>query len=179
MASITLVTGGARSGKSAFALDLAKKAHFREKAHFRRLFIATATAFDEEMKRRISVHQKDRGDLFHTIEEPIYLSSAISAVPPETDVVLVDCLTVWTGNLYHHFQESEQAVRSHIEEFLSAIVRVSYDLILVTNEVGWGVVPENPLARSFRDVVGYLNRSVAERAQNVYLLCCGIPMVIK
>ena len=173
MKSITLITGGARSGKSSFALDLASRNYER------RVFIATAVAFDEEMKRRIVQHQEERGNLFHTLEEPIHLKEALSAVPPGTDVALVDCLTVWIGNLYHHFQQNETVVRSHLNEFIEGISQVSHDLILVTNEVGWGIVPENPLARSFRDMAGYLNRQVAERAERVYLLCCGIPLALK
>ena len=173
MKSITLITGGARSGKSSFALDLARKNYDR------RVFIATAVAFDEEMKRRIVQHQKDRGDLFHTLEEPVRLTETLSAVPEGTEVALVDCLTVWLGNLYHHFRQNEAAVRSHVDEFLKAIPQVPCDLILVTNEVGWGIVPDNPLARSFRDVAGYLNRKAAEEAKSVYLLCCGIALEIK
>jgi adenosylcobinamide kinase/adenosylcobinamide-phosphate guanylyltransferase len=173
MKSITLITGGTRSGKSSFALDVASKNYER------RVFIATAVAFDEEMKRRIVQHQKERGNLFHTLEEPVHLTETLSAVPPGTEVALVDCLTVWIGNLYHHFQQSDAVVRSHVDEFLKVVPQVSYDLILVTNEVGWGIVPENPLARSFRDMAGYLNRQVAERAKRVYLLCCGIPLEVK
>jgi adenosylcobinamide kinase/adenosylcobinamide-phosphate guanylyltransferase len=173
MKSITLITGGARSGKSSFALDLARKNYDR------RVFIATAVAFDEEMKRRIVKHQKERGNLFHTLEEPVHLTETLSAVPPGTEVALVDCLTVWIGNLYHHFQQNETVVRSQLNEFIEGISQVSYDLILVTNEVGWGIVPENPLARSFRDMAGYLNRRVAQKAAYAYLLCCGIPLTLK
>jgi adenosylcobinamide kinase/adenosylcobinamide-phosphate guanylyltransferase len=173
MKSITLITGGARSGKSSFALDLARKNYER------RVFIATAVAFDEEMKRRIVQHQKERGNLFHTLEEPVHLTETLSAVPPGTEVALVDCLTVWIGNLYHHCREGEEAVRNYLDRFIKVISQVSYDLILVTNEVGWGIVPENPLARSFRDTAGYLNQKVAERADHVYLLCCGIPLEVK
>jgi adenosylcobinamide kinase / adenosylcobinamide-phosphate guanylyltransferase len=173
MTSITLITGGARSGKSSFALDLATKNYDR------RVFIATAVALDEEMKMRIIQHQKDRGDLFQTLEEPVHLSEALSRVPPGTGVALVDCLTVWIGNLYHCFEQNEAVVGPHLEEFLTVISRVSYDLILVTNEVGCGIVPENPLARSFRDTAGYVNRKVAEKAKSVYLLCCGIPIRLK
>jgi adenosylcobinamide kinase / adenosylcobinamide-phosphate guanylyltransferase len=173
MKSITLITGGARSGKSSFALEMAGKDYDR------RVFIATAVAFDEEMTTRIAQHQRGRGDLFHTLEEPVHLAETLAAVPPGTEVVLVDCLTVWIGNLYHHFQQNEELVRSHVDEFLKVVPQVSYDLILVTNEVGWGIVPENPLARSFRDLAGYLNRKVAEKAKSVYLLCCGIPLELK
>jgi adenosylcobinamide kinase/adenosylcobinamide-phosphate guanylyltransferase len=173
MALITLITGGARSGKSSFALRLAL-----EKGRVR-TFIATAVAFDEEMAERISRHQKERGDRFRTVEEPIHLSDAIGGLPADNQVVVVDCLTVWLGNLYHHYKEDRNRVLTHVQAFINRLDDLACDLILVTNEVGWGIVPESPLARSFRDVAGYLNRRVAEKAQHVYLLCCGIPLTLK
>ncbi len=173
MGAVTLVTGGVRSGKSAFALDLAIKNYAR------RVFIATAVALDEEMRNRIMQHQKERRGLFDALEEPVQLKKTLSTVPRGTEVALVDCLTVWIGNLYHSFQKDEAVIRSHLEEFLEAISQVPYDLVLVTNEVGWGIVPDNPVGRSFRDMAGYLNRKVAEKAKSVYLLCCGIPLQLK
>lgn len=173
MSKITLITGGARSGKSSFALSLGLQ-HYRKRA-----FIATAVPIDQEMEERASRHRRERGDQFFTIEESIELSRVLSSVPTGTDVALVDCLTVWIGNLYHHYPEGEEIVRDHLDEFVKVISKVSYDLILVTNEVGCGIVPENPLARSFRDAAGYLNRKVAERADHVYLLCCGIPLELR
>jgi adenosylcobinamide kinase/adenosylcobinamide-phosphate guanylyltransferase len=173
MAHLTLITGGARSGKSSFALDLAGRKYSR------RVFIATAVAFDEEMKTRILQHQKERQALFQTIEEPVHLEKAVGALPSDTEVAVVDCLTVWLGNLYHHLHEDDAMVRSGIEGFLKALDQVSCDLILVTNEVGWSIVPENPMARSYRDTLGFLNRRIAEKAEHVYLLCCGIPLVLK
>jgi adenosylcobinamide kinase/adenosylcobinamide-phosphate guanylyltransferase len=173
MAPITLITGGARSGKSSFALRLAL-----EKAEVR-TFIATAVALDEEMAERISRHQKERGDRFRTVEEPIHLSDAMGGLPVDNQVVVVDCLTVWLGNLFHHYGEDQNRVLAHAEAFINRLDDLPCDLILVTNEVGWGIVPENPLARSFRDAAGHLNRRVAEKAHQVYLLCCGIPLTLK
>lgn len=173
MASITLITGGARSGKSSFALRLALE---RDRV---RTFIATAVALDEEMAARISRHQKERGVRFRTVEEPVHLSDAMGSVSGDNQVVVVDCLTVWLGNLYHHYEEDRNRVLAHVEAFINRLDDLPYDLILVTNEVGWGIVPENALARSFRDVAGYLNRRVAEKADHVYLLCCGIPLTLK
>jgi len=173
MAKITLITGGARSGKSSFALSLGLRNYSR------RVFIATAVPFDQEMKERISRHREERGDQFHTIEEPIELPRVLSDLPGGNEVVVVDCLTVWLGNLYHHFQDEEEKVRVRLEAFLTRLDHPVCDLILVTNEVGWGIVPENPLARSFRDMVGYLNRCVAQKAECTYLLCCGIPLTLK
>jgi adenosylcobinamide kinase/adenosylcobinamide-phosphate guanylyltransferase len=173
MANLILVTGGARSGKSSFALELAGRKYSQ------RVFIATAVAFDEEMKKRILHHQKERRTLFHTIEEPVHLERAVAALPSDTEVAIVDCLTVWIGNLYHQLHEDEAMVRARIDRFLKALVQVSCDLILVTNEVGWGIVPENPMAREYRDILGFLNRRIAEKADLVYLLCCGIPLILK
>ena len=173
MPSITLITGGARSGKSAFALSLGLQNYSN------RAFIATAVPIDQEMKERIARHREDRGDQFHTIEEPVELSHALTLLPGGTQVVIVDCLTVWLGNLYHNFQGEKEKVRVQVEAFLDHLDHPVCDLILVTNEVGWGIVPENPLARSFRDLAGYLNRRVAQKAAHAYLLCCGIPLCLK
>ena len=173
MTSITLITGGARSGKSSLALRLALE-NYRI-----RTFIATAVALDQEMRERISRHQKERGDRFRTVEEPIHLSDTMEGLPADNQVVVVDCLTVWLGNLYHHYEEDQNRVLAHAEAFINRLDDLACDLILVSNEVGWGIVPENPLGRSFRDVAGYLNRRVAEKAQHVHLLCCGIPLTLK
>jgi len=173
MPSVTLITGGARSGKSSFALSLGLQNYSK------RVFIATAVPFDQEMKERASRHREERGDQFHTIEEPIELPRVLSVLPGGTEVGVVDCLTVWLGNLYHHFQNEEEKVEVQVEALLDHLDRPLCDLILVTNEVGWGIVPENPLARSFRDMAGYLNRRVAQKAACAYLLCCGIPLTLK
>ncbi len=173
MSKITLITGGARSGKSSFALSLGLRNYSK------RAFIATAVPFDQEMKDRISRHREERGDQFHTIEEPIELPRVLTVLPGGTEVGVVDCLTVWLGNLYHHFQGEEEKVRVQVEAFLVHLDHPVCDLILVTNEVGWGIVPENPLARSFRDMAGYVNRRVAQKAAHTYLLCCGIPLTLK
>ena len=173
MSKITLITGGARSGKSSFALSLALQNYSK------RAFVATAVPFDPEMKERISGHRQERGDQFLTIEEPLDLARALNDLRGVSEVVLLDCLTVWLGNLYHHFQSEEQKIRAQVEAFLSCLEHPVYDLILVTNEVGWGIVPENALARAFRDLAGGLNRRVAAQAGAVYLLCCGLPLVLK
>ncbi len=168
-----LITGGARCGKSALALRLALESYSR------RTFVATAVNTDPEMNERISKHRLERGDLFHTIEEPIAPGRILTNLPNSTEVAVVDCLTVWLGNLYHRFDGREPQVQAEVDTFLSDLDHVSCDLILVTNEVGWGIVPEHPLARSFRDMAGYLNRKVAEKSAHVYLLCSGIPLALK
>lgn len=173
MRKITLVTGGARGGKSAFALALASRT-YREKA-----FIATAVPFDEEMKERIGNHQKERGGAFLTVEESLHLAEALMNLPRDVEVALVDCLTVWLGNLFHRCEEKRPSIRQEVDRFLGILDSPPCDLILVTNEVGWGIVPESRLARAFRDMAGYLNRKTAQKAQQVYLLCCGIPLALK
>lgn len=173
MNQITLITGGARSGKSSFALDLARKRHSR------RVLIATAVALDEEMKARILRHKTERGDSFHTIEEPLFLAEAIASCAGQSDVVVVDCLTVWLGNLYHHSGEKDSFVEGHLNHLVSVLGSAPCDLVFVTNEVGWSIVPENPLARAFRDMAGRLNREVAQKSDHVYLLVCGIPLLLK
>lgn len=173
MGKITLVTGGARSGKSDFAL------HRALEGYNKRVFVATANAFDDEMKRRIAAHREQRKDLFTTIEEPVKLRDALLNISGDVEVVLVDCLTVWLGNIYYHNEDEETRVRNGIDEFCASLGSVVPDLYLVTNEVGWGIVPENALARSYRDMAGYLNRQVASRADEVYLVSCGLPLQLK
>jgi adenosylcobinamide kinase/adenosylcobinamide-phosphate guanylyltransferase len=168
-----LITGGARCGKSAFALRVA------EAKYATRTFVATAVETDPEMGDRIQKHRIERGDRYRTIEEPFNLGPTLAALPRSVEVAVVDCLTVWLGNVYHRFDGREDRVLSEVNRLLSDLEAVSCDLILVTNEVGWGIVPEHALARSFRDMAGYLNRMVAERSTQVFLVCAGIPLALK
>jgi adenosylcobinamide kinase/adenosylcobinamide-phosphate guanylyltransferase len=171
MRAVTLVTGGARSGKSRYAMELAL-------AYRRRVFVATATAFDGEMADRIARHRRERAERFTTVEAPLDLAGALAALPPATDVALVDCLTVWLGNLFErHGAETESF--EEVAAFLRAIEAPPCDLVVVTNEVGMGIVPENALARRFRDVAGRLNAEVAARADRVAFMVCGVSMHVK
>jgi adenosylcobinamide kinase/adenosylcobinamide-phosphate guanylyltransferase len=147
-------------------------------AHRCRVFLATATAFDGEMADRIARHRRERAERFTTVEAPLDLATALAHLPSETDVALVDCLTVWLGNLF----ERHGAERESFEEvaaFLRVIESPPCDLVVVTNEVGMGIVPENALARRFRDVAGRLNSEVAARANRVALMVCGLPIWAK
>jgi adenosylcobinamide kinase / adenosylcobinamide-phosphate guanylyltransferase len=171
MPDVIYVTGGARSGKSSYALRLAEP-------YERRVFLATAEAFDGEMQRRIDKHREEREGLFTTVEEPVFIDRAIRNLPEGTGVVLLDCLTVWLGNLMHHLGD-EAAISERIDALLDVLQAPPCDIILVSNEVGMGIVPENPMAREFRDLAGTLNRKVAERAKQAYLLCSGLPLVLK
>jgi adenosylcobinamide kinase / adenosylcobinamide-phosphate guanylyltransferase len=171
MPKIIYVTGGARSGKSSYALKIAEN-------YTKRVFMATAEPFDEEMKKRIALHREERGGLFHTLEEPLYPERLFQELPEDTGVVLLDCLTVWAGNLMHHFDTAE-AIQMRIGSFLQALKSIPCDIILVSNEVGMGIVPENAMARQFRDIAGIINQKVASAADEAYFLCSGIPLKLK
>lgn len=171
MRQVILLTGGARSGKSRYALELATP--YRKKA-----YVATAEPVDEEMRQRIARHRQERPASFLTIEAPFELGEAIRSLPGDIEVAVVDCLTVWLGNLMHR-RGTEDAEFPEIETFLAAIQSVACDLIIVTNEVGMGIVPHNRMAREFRDLSGELNRKMAHIADQVILVVSGIPVQIK
>ena len=164
---IVLVGGGSRSGKSSYALELAR-AYGNRKA-----FIATAQLFDEEMLARARLHREERRDEFTTIEEPYELVSAVTNLEGQADVVVVDCLTLWLTNLLLANREAEAG------SALLAIAKSSLTCILITNEIGCGIVPENALARQFRDLAGRLNQQAAALAVEVYYTVFGIPMRIR
>lgn len=166
---IIFVIGGARSGKSAFALNEASK-HKGQKA-----YIATAEALDKEMKERIEKHKKERGNNWDTYEEAIDIVPLIKKIQGRYNVVLLDCLTLWLSNLMH----SNKDVKSEIEYFCSSLLTIHCSLFTVSNEVGMGIVPDNELARRFRDFAGLLNQKIAEIADEVYLVTAGIPVKIK
>ncbi|MFW6151546.1 MAG: bifunctional adenosylcobinamide kinase/adenosylcobinamide-phosphate guanylyltransferase [Verrucomicrobiota bacterium] len=168
---ITLITGGARSGKSRHALELAMK-------YKKRVFIATAESMDKEMDERIARHKAERGDAFTTIEEPLNPAEALKKIPAGTEVALIDCLTLWTGNLMHKHGEDTDSFKE-ADQFLSALDSLQCDIIIVTNEVGMGIVPDNSFARKYRDVAGRINQRVAARADKVTLVVCGVPVTVK
>jgi len=163
------VLGGARSGKSRYAQSRA------EAAGGNPVFIATAEAFDDEMRDRIARHRADRDARWTTIEAPRDLPEAIDAVSCSKTVVLVDCLTLWVSNLLLADVDISRAG----EQLCQAISRFEGTLILVANEVGLGIVPDNALARTFRDAAGLLNQSVAATVDEVVLLTAGLPLTLK
>lgn len=171
MSRVVLVTGGARSGKSRYALDEAARAT-------KRAFIATAECTDDEMRRRISLHQAKRGKAYLTIEEPLELSAALRRIPADTEVAVVDCLTVWLGNLMHHRADARDDY-AEVRAFLSAIETPPCDLIVVSNEVGMGIVPKTAMGRRFRDLSGQVNQAVAAVADKVVFMVSGIPILAK
>jgi len=174
MATITLVTGGTRSGKSFLAMQKALS-HSGN-----RLFFATATACDEEMEARILKHQNERGDDFATVETPYDLAYAlVTYATSDISVILIDCLTVWVGNLMYKYGDNTLKINEIIGMFCKALAETPVDCVVVTNEVGMGIVPENRMAREFRDLAGVVNRQVATIASEVVMSVCGIPLKIK
>ncbi len=171
MAQVTLVTGGGRSGKSNHALQLAEP-------YARRAFIATAEPLDDEMRRRIARHRTERGDGFLTVEESLDLAGAIRSLPADVAIAVVDCLTVWLGNLAHYHGACSDEL-PELVALLGVLTGPPCDLILVTNEVGMGIVPANEAARKFRDVLGRLNQEVAALADEVILMVSGVPVALK
>ncbi|MCE5195171.1 MAG: bifunctional adenosylcobinamide kinase/adenosylcobinamide-phosphate guanylyltransferase [Nitrospiraceae bacterium] len=169
MKKIIFIIGGARSGKSRFALAEASKIKGR------RLYIATAQAFDEEMKERIEKHKKHRGKDWETYEEPLEITEVIKTTKGKYDVFLIDCLTLWLSNLLMN----KKNTTTQIEKFISSLSDVKYSVFIVSNEVGMGIVPENKLARQFRDLAGILNQKIAAIADEVYLVAAGMPIKIK
>lgn len=167
---IVFITGGARSGKSSFALKETGKIKGKK------AYIATAQALDEEMRERIEKHKLDRGQEWATFEAPIKIAELISKINGEYDVILLDCLTLWLSNVIH----KNLGLESEIKKIIDALNELKHSTIyIVSNEVGMGIVPENKLARQFRDIAGILNQKIAEVSDEVYILAAGIPLKIK
>ncbi|MGC4252641.1 MAG: bifunctional adenosylcobinamide kinase/adenosylcobinamide-phosphate guanylyltransferase [Sphingobium sp.] len=164
-----LVLGGARSGKSRYAQARA------EQAGGTLAFVATAQAHDAEMQERIARHRADRDDRWITIEAPLDLAGAIAEAGRKADAVLVDCLTLWLSNLLL----AEKDIASAVAALEQAILSSSIPVMLVANEVGLGIVPDNALARRFRDEAGWLNQKIALVCAEVVLVTAGLPMVLK
>jgi adenosylcobinamide kinase / adenosylcobinamide-phosphate guanylyltransferase len=169
-ARIALIGGGVRSGKSRFALRLG------EALGPKRIFVATATASDDEMRARIERHRCDRGSAFATIEEPIDLPAALSAVT--ADVVVVDCVTHWLSNLLLR-SEAVDAILARVDELAAVLVRRSFHAVLVTNEVGMSVHPPTPLGRTFVEVCGWTHQRLADVADDIYLAVLGTILHVR
>lgn len=175
---LIFILGGARSGKSSFALKLA------ESIKGKRLYIATAEALDMEMEERIKKHKKERANNWDAIEEPIKIADIIKK-NKKYGVILLDCLTLWVSNLMHIEARSKgQGARGgrtlqKITDLISACKKAKASIIIVSNEVGLGIVPDNPLARQFRDIAGFANQKIADAAGEVYFMVSGIPLKIK
>lgn len=168
-AKITFVLGGARSGKSSFAEKLV------EDSGLQPVYLATGRAFDKEMESRISIHRDRRGREWQTVEEPLDLVGALEKHAGHDRFVLVDCLTLWITNL----MMAEQNIAAETETLIAALSPLSGTVVFVSNEVGLGIVPENQMAREFRDHAGFLHQAVASVADEVYFLAAGLPLKMK
>ncbi|TCV66759.1 adenosylcobinamide kinase /adenosylcobinamide-phosphate guanylyltransferase [Neorhizobium sp. R1-B] len=166
---LTLVLGGARSGKSAFSETLARATGFE------RHYIATGRAYDEEMRERIARHRADRGKQWVTHEIPLDLTVQIQSIDGPGRVILVDCLTLWITNL----MMEERDIDAATTELTGVLRLLSAPIILVSNEVGLGIVPENKMAREFRDHAGRLHQRIAAVADDVYFVAAGLPLRMK
>lgn len=172
---ITLILGGARSGKSDLALRLAKEVRGRK------AFVATAQAGDAEMAERIKHHRRKRGPGWETFEEPLEIGRLLQRIGPEFEVILVDCLTLWISNRLVAAGENrdEEALKEELELICAAGARAGLQLFLVSNEVGLGVVPEKALARAFRDWTGRAHQILAQTADAVYFCVAGLGIRLK
>jgi adenosylcobinamide kinase/adenosylcobinamide-phosphate guanylyltransferase len=168
---LVLIGGGARSGKSSFALALARRLGTRK------VFLATAEARDQEMEQRMAEHRRRRGEDFQTIEEPLGVPATLASLR-DADVVVVDCLTFWLANLLLR-DEAPERILARVEELIAVLGIVSMHAILVTNEVGMGVVPDNALARAFRDVTGTAHRRLSRVADQLYVGVLGTMLRLK
>ncbi|HYE82750.1 MAG TPA: bifunctional adenosylcobinamide kinase/adenosylcobinamide-phosphate guanylyltransferase [Clostridia bacterium] len=186
MGKTILITGGARSGKSSYAEKLALELGGRI------LYIATSIPFDEEMQSRVKKHREARPEEWDTYEDYRGLGGVISERGSEYSGMLLDCVTVMVTNLlleypgidyenacYEDFLKAEAMIKKEVEELMESIGRVDATVIMVTNELGSGIVPENLLGRAFRDIAGRVNQYIAERCDEVFLTVCGLPLKLK
>jgi len=167
--SLLFVLGGARSGKSRYALNRA------EALPGELLFVATAQALDNEMDSRIARHREERGPRWRTIEEPVDLAAVVRADARADRVLLIDCLTLWASNLMFADRDIDTATGA----LVAALSEAQGPVILVANEVGLGIVPDNALARRFRDVAGIVNQAVAACVDEAVFMAAGMPMRLK
>ena len=166
---ITLILGGTRSGKSSFAQHLA------EESNGKLIYVATAEAFDDEMTDRISRHQQDRGPRWQTVEETLELAAAITNHSNPQTTLLIDCLTIWLSNV----MLADRDIAIAMDELAQALSNAPGLVILVSNEVGSGIVPESALGRQFRDEAGWMNQRIAAAADDVALITAGLPLWLK
>ena len=170
---VTFILGGARSGKSGFSQRLG------ESVTGKRLFIATAQPLDDEMRKRIEDHRVARGQNWETIEEPVKIPKVIGENGKEYGLILVDCVTIWISNLLERFNGDEEKVLEEVRRLEESIKESDARCIIVSNEVGMGIVPDNKVARRFRDLLGVVNQRMAELSDRVILMVSGVPMVLK
>ena len=171
---LILILGGVRSGKSRYAQQLASDVGNRV------LFLATAEAGDDEMKHRIARHKSSRPESWRTIEEQMDIAGALRRNSAHSDAIIIDCITIWLSNLLMHNEKlSEQEMTMGIDRLIDAYEQGEATYIIVSGEVGMGIVPEHPLGRVFRDYLGLANQRLAAKADRVVLMVAGIPVDVK
>lgn len=168
-----LITGGARSGKSQYALNMAAL-YGKRKA-----YLATAQPLDHEMQKRIENHRRMRGKDWITIEEPLRVSQVLKEIGESCDVVILDCLTLWISNLLTNYKTDQRVIINEIKKLAQSAREFKGTLVIVSNEVGMGIVPENRLSRQFQDLAGYANQKIAEVVDEVIIMVSGIPLKVK
>ena len=169
MGECILIIGGAKSGKSRYALSICRNI---EKRH---IFLATAQPIDEEMKEKIRRHKEERGSEWITVEEPVYITERIRELDKEDAIILLDCLTLWMNNLLIYNADVEGEINRLIDTFSN----IKGTIIIVSNEVNMGIVPMDELSRKYRDLLEYTNQQIAHLADKVILMVAGIPVTIK
>ncbi len=173
MAKLTLILGGARSGKSSFAVGLARK--YNNVA-----YVATAQALDDEMRDRIEQHKRQRPASWQVVESPNNVSSVVKSL--EAGLILIDCLTLYVTNMLlddNKKEAKEEYITNEIEQLCTSSKNSAADVIMVSNEVGLGIVPADPVSRNFRDIAGKTNQIAASQSDEVYLITAGIPQKLK
>lgn len=180
---VILVIGGSSSGKSEFAVKLAKES--RQKV----VFIATAEAGDAEMRHRIEAHKRSRPQAWQTVEEPLALSEKLAGLPADKRFVIVDCITLWVSNMLISYAgetptiassaKAKASIQKQTGELIDALSKTPSTVLFVSNEVGSGIIPMNVLSRAYAEALGVANKSLAERADVVYHMVAGIPVKIK
>ena len=168
-----LVLGGAKSGKSSFALNVCNSLD-RE-----RIFLATAQALDQEMEDRIGRHQAERGSGWLTVEEPLKVAETIGSLDSKDTVIALDCLTLWLNNLYMEYGDDQETIDEAIDNLARQLADIRGAVVIVSNEVGMGIVSDNQLSRRYRDTAGYMNQRIARLSGKVVAVLAGIPLVLK
>jgi adenosylcobinamide kinase/adenosylcobinamide-phosphate guanylyltransferase len=179
MSELILILGGARSGKSRFAQQIALELDERDV-----LFVATAEVYDHEMEQRVRAHQQERPPVCDTLEAARHVGAAIAQQASSRRVIVIDCLTLLTSNVLLAFEDpfdpaAERELLGEVEALIDAARQHHGTTIIVSNEVGMGLVPANPLGRAYRDLLGKANQLLAQSAQRVYFLVAGIPVTVK
>jgi adenosylcobinamide kinase/adenosylcobinamide-phosphate guanylyltransferase len=173
MAKMIYVTGGTRSGKSSFAQQLV------EKHPGQLLYIAPARVDDDEMAARIELHRQARGERWRLLEEPLWLTERLPDAASGCSALLLDCVTLWVTSMFFHFKEKQAPVLAEVDRFIELAWQLEEPLYLVSNELGSGIVPEDQMARKFRDLAGIVNQRLAAAADEAWFVVSGVPLKLK